>query len=42
MHDLFGFSFLEIERCETQNPFILKIIEIYKRLFGSDKQVSFT
>ena len=41
MHDLFGFSFLGIERCETQNPFILKIIEIYKRLFGS-LRVSFT
>ena len=33
---------LRIESCKTQNPFILKIVEIYKSLVAIDKHVIFT
>ena len=33
---------LAIESCKTQNPFILKIVEIYKSLFAIGKHVIFT
>jgi len=33
---------LAIESCKTQNPFILKIVEIYKSLVAIGKHVIFT
>jgi hypothetical protein len=33
---------LAIESCKTQNPFILKIVEIYKSLVAIGKHVLFT
>jgi hypothetical protein len=33
---------LAIESCKTHNPFILKIVEIYKRLVDIGKHVIFT
>jgi hypothetical protein len=33
---------LAIESCKTQNPFILKIVEIYKSLLAIGKHVIFT
>jgi hypothetical protein len=33
---------LAIESCKTQNPFILKIVEIYKSLGAIGKHIIFT
>ena len=36
------FCLLAIESCKTQNPFILKFVEIYKSLVDIGKHVIFT